>query len=305
MNKFAFTCGDINGIGPEIVIKSLNRLYKNSKNKFLFICPLNVFENASKVIKPAFGFKIIKEIDRIPDEPGVIVLNIGNFPEKTGQPTKHSGKASFLAIQTAYRLTEIKAVDGIVTPPISKTALKMAEVNFPGHTEMLAGWSGQRDFVMMFLSKKMNAALLTIHESIARAAQLISKELMLKKLKVIEDALIRDLKIPSPKIAVLGLNPHAGEGGLIGNEELEIIHPAIDEFNGESVLSGPHSPDAFFGSGMYKKYDLILGMYHDQVLIPFKMLNFSSGVNYTAGLPFVRTSPDHGTAYDIAGKNKA
>jgi 4-hydroxythreonine-4-phosphate dehydrogenase len=151
----------------------------------------------------------------------------------------------------------------------------------------------------------MNAALLTIHEPMALAARHISKDLILKKMMVIEDALINDLKIRSPKIAVLGLNPHAGEAGLMGNEELEAIKPAIEEFKGDSIISGPYSPDAFFGSGMYKNFDLILGMYHDQALIPFKMLNFNTGVNYTAGLPVVRTSPDHGTAYGIAGKNTA
>ncbi|MGE5847821.1 MAG: 4-hydroxythreonine-4-phosphate dehydrogenase PdxA, partial [Ignavibacteria bacterium] len=210
-----------------------------------------------------------------------------------------------LAIQTAYELAKNKTIDGIITAPISKTALKMSGVNFPGHTEMLAQWCGQKNFVMMFLSKKMNAALLTIHEPVALAAKHISKELILKKMMVIEDALINDLKIRSPKIAVLGLNPHAGEAGLIGNEELEAIKPAMEEFKGDSIISGPYSPDAFFGSGMYKNFDLILGMYHDQALIPFKMLNFNTGVNYTAGLPVVRTSPDHGTAYGIAGKNSA
>jgi 4-hydroxythreonine-4-phosphate dehydrogenase len=304
MYKFAFTSGDINGIGPEIVIKSLNKLYKNSRNKFIFICPRNVFESAIKKNKPSFNFKIIKETNRLSDE-DIFILNIGNFSQEIGKPTEHSGRASFLAVQTAYELAKNKTVDGIITAPISKTALKMSGVNFPGHTEMLAQWCGQKNFVMMFLSKKMNAALLTIHEPMALAAKHISKELILKKMMVIEDALIKDLKIRSPKIAVLGLNPHAGEAGLIGNEELEAIKPAIEEFKGDSIISGPYSPDAFFGSGMYKNFDLIIGMYHDQALIPFKMLNFNTGVNYTAGLPVVRTSPDHGTAYDIAGKNTA
>ncbi|MGE5805596.1 MAG: 4-hydroxythreonine-4-phosphate dehydrogenase PdxA [Ignavibacteria bacterium] len=305
MYKFAFTSGDINGIGPEIVIKSLNKLHKNSRNKFIFICPRNVFESAIKKNKPSFNFEIIKETNRLSDEHDVFVLNIGNFPQEIGKPTEHSGRASFLAIQTAYELAKNKTVDGIITAPISKTALKMSGVNFPGHTEMLAQWCGQKNFVMMFLSKKMNAALLTIHEPVALAVKHISKELILKKMMVIEDALINDLKIKSPKIAVLGLNPHAGEAGLIGNEELEAIKPAIEEFKGNSIISGPYSPDAFFGSGMYKNFDLVLGMYHDQALIPFKMLNFNTGVNFTAGLPVVRTSPDHGTAYGIAGKNTA
>jgi len=235
----------------------------------------------------------------------VRVLSAQDFPQKTGEPTELSGRASYLAVQTAYNLAENKIVDGIITAPISKTAIKMAGVNFPGHTEMLAEWSGQKNFVMMFLSKKMNAALLTIHEPVVRAAKLISAKSILNKLRIIEDALINDLQIKRPNIALLGLNPHAGAGGFIGREEEEIIKPAIKEFKGNSILSGPYSPDAFFAAGLYKDFDIVVGMYHDQVLIPFKMLNFNYGVNYTAGLPVVRTSPDHGTAYDIAGKNMA
>jgi 4-hydroxythreonine-4-phosphate dehydrogenase len=305
MNKFAFTCGDINGVGPEIVIKSLNKLCRHSKSKFIFICPGNVFKLSAKEHKPEFDFKIADEISAISGQPEVLVLNIGNFPRKTGKPTKDSGRASFLAIKTAFDLAYAKTIDGIITAPISKRAIKMAGVEFPGHTEMLARWCRIKDFVMLFLSGKMNAALLTIHEPVSRAVKLISREMILKKLRVTEDALIKDLKIRTPKIAVLGLNPHAGEGGLIGSEEMEKIKPALDEFKGASIISGPYSPDAFFGSGSFKNFDLILGMYHDQVLIPFKLLNFNSGVNYTAGLPVVRTSPDHGTAYDIAGKNVA
>jgi 4-hydroxythreonine-4-phosphate dehydrogenase len=235
----------------------------------------------------------------------VLVLSTQNFPQKIGEPTESSGIASYTAMEAAFKIAQNKTADGIITAPISKTAIKMAGVNFPGHTEMLAEWSGQKNFVMMFLSKKMNAALFTIHESIASAVKILSKELILTKLKVIEDSLINDLQIKFPKVALLGLNPHAGEGGLMGEEEEKIIKPAIKEFKGKSILSAPYSPDAFFASGAYKKFDVVVGMYHDQVLIPFKMLNFNSGVNYTAGLPIVRTSPDHGTAYDIAGKNVA
>jgi 4-hydroxythreonine-4-phosphate dehydrogenase len=169
---------------------------------------------------------------------------------------------------------------------------------------MYADWCGIKNFVMMFFSKKMNAALITIHEPVKNIPGLISKKLLTKKLKVVIDALRNDLKIKNPHIAILGLNPHAGEGGLIGLEEEEIVKPFIKEFADE-MLSGPFSPDAFFANHLYKKYDVVIGMYHDQILIPFKMLNFNSGVNYTAGLPIVRTSPDHGVAYDIAGKNLA
>lgn len=191
----------------------------------------------------------------------------------------------------------------MVTAPISKTAIKMAGINFPGHTEMLAEWCGSKDFVMTFLSKKMNGALVTIHEPLKNVTKLITSENLKSKINIIIKMLINDFKISLPKIAVLGLNPHAGESGIIGNEEEKIIIPLIKKYSNN--LFGPFSSDAFFANRLYKKYDLVIGMYHDQLLIPFKMLNFSSGVNYTAGLPIIRTSPDHGTAFDIAYKGIA
>ena len=170
---------------------------------------------------------------------------------------------------------------------------------------MYAEWSGAKNFIMVFTSKELNAAIITIHEPIKKVAKLISAKNIKKKLEVVVNMLVNDFGIPDPKIAILGLNPHAGEDGVIGNEEVKIISPLIKESSYSKYLSGPFSPDAFFGTRNYKNFDLVLGMYHDQVLIPFKLLSFSSGVNYTAGLPIVRTSPDHGVAYDIAGKNIA
>jgi 4-hydroxythreonine-4-phosphate dehydrogenase len=159
--------------------------------------------------------------------------------------------------------------------------------------------------MMLFLSEKLNAGLLTIHTPISKVSKLISKERIIKSINILNSTAIRDLGIPNPKIAVLGLNPHAGENGLIGNEEEKIIKPAIKSLQKKINVTGPFVPDAFWGNKAYKKFDMILGMYHDQVLIPFKLLNFNSGVNFTAGLNLIRTSPDHGTAYDIAGLNKA
>ena len=170
---------------------------------------------------------------------------------------------------------------------------------------MYAEWSNVSNFVMMFLSKKMNAALATIHEPIINVPKLINLKNLKNKLNVIINSLVTDLGIKNPKIAVLGLNPHAGEEGLIGKEEQSILRPLLNLNEFSNYLSGPFSPDAFFANRLYKNYDLVLGMYHDQVLIPFKLINFGSGVNYTAGLPIVRTSPDHGTAFDIAGKSLA
>ena len=178
----------------------------------------------------------------------------------------------------------------------------MAGINFSGQTEMFARWSNTKNYAMTFLSKKMCAALFTIHHPLKD----ISKLLTFKRLSTLVDVIINtlkfDLEILEPKIAVLGLNPHAGENGIIGREEIDIIRPVIKKYTKSVEIAGPFSSDAFFGSKAYKNYDMIIGMYHDQVLIPFKILNFGGGVNYTAGLPIVRTSPDHGVAYDIAGK---
>jgi len=304
MNKFAFTCGDINGIGPEIAVKALNKLYKRKSTGLIFICPENVFRQTIKKTRIDFKYDIIdkKELTGLQN---VSVLNIDVADQTIGAPTKESGEASFRSIKTSFELANEKIVDGIITAPISKTALKLAGINFPGHTEMYAGWCRKNNFAMTFLSAKMNAALLTIHEPIKKVSRLITEDLIRSKFDLLLEMLRNDLKINSPRIAVLGLNPHAGENGYIGREEEEIIKPVIKLAKYSKNFFGTFSPDAFFANRLYSKYDLVLGMYHDQVLIPFKLLNFGNGVNYTAGLQIVRTSPDHGTAFDIAGKNKA
>ena len=193
----------------------------------------------------------------------------------------------------------------IITAPISKKALALARINYPGHTEMFADWYGVKNYAMMFLSKKLKAALLTIHQPLKMVSRLINQDLLENKFKLILETLRKDFKVITPKVAVLGLNPHAGEDGLIGDEEKNIILPFIKKFSKRKYFFGPYSPDAFFGMKMYLNYDMVVGMYHDQILNPFKLLNFNKGVNYTAGLPIVRTSPDHGTAFDIAGKGIA
>ena len=304
MNKFTFTCGDINGIGPEIVIKALNKISSTSKDKFIFICPLNVFKKNLKIIKPSFDYLITDNI-RQAFIKQVTVLNIGEYKSVFGKPTIVSGSAAFDAVKMSFRLADNKVVDAVITAPLSKTAVNLAGNNFPGHTEMYADWSNVKNFVMMFLSERMNAALATIHEPIKKVPGLIKLNPLKKKAEVILNSLIKDLNISSPQIAVLGLNPHAGEEGLIGKEEQNILKRLINIKEFKNYLSGPFSPDAFFANRMYKNFDLVLGMYHDQVLIPFKLINFGAGVNYTAGLPIVRTSPDHGTAFDVAGKGIA
>ena len=304
MNKFVFTCGDVNGIGPEIVVKTLNKIHSNKDDKFYFICPNDVFLNIIKKTKSHFKYQFSSNINYAETE-SITIVDIGKIIQKTGTPTKESGAVAYKAIQLAFDYTKRNFVDAIITSPISKTALKLAGINFPGHTEMLSSLSKTSDYAMTFLSSKMNAALMTIHEPIKHVPSLITSDTLQNKFDVVIKMLQEDLLIETPKVAVLGLNPHAGENGFIGREEDEIIIPLLGKNRYAKYFSGPFPPDAFFANRLYKKYNLTFGMYHDQVLIPFKLLNFGKGVNYTAGLPIIRTSPDHGTAYDIAGKNIA
>lgn len=306
MNRFVFTPGDINGIGPEIVQKALNKASKLKGVKLYYLCPAEVFERISERIPPQFDYEVL---NRIPEDQaekkskvGIINIKTGKLRLDPGRPTAVSGQVSFQAIRQSFEMASSGLCEAIVTAPISKESLGMAGIDFPGHTEMYAEWSGVKDFVMMFLSKKMKCALLTIHEPMKKVPKLITQNRIQSTLRVVVSSLRNDFNIKFPEVAVLGLNPHAGEKGRIGSEETDIILPALKTSGFSEFLRGPFVPDAFFANKLYKKYDLVLGMYHDQVLIPFKLLNFSSGVNFTAGLPIVRTSPDHGTAFDIADK---
>jgi 4-hydroxythreonine-4-phosphate dehydrogenase len=301
MNTFIFTCGDINGIGPELIIKSLNKLHTLPDKRFIVLIPYNVFELTAGIVKPEFNF-IVSNKQKDLDSGGVIVYDLGKGNQALGNVSKEAGKTAYSAIKTSYKMLFEKKADAVITAPISKTAIHKYGIKFPGHTEIYSGWCGVKDFVMMFLSAQMNAALVTIHEPIKNVPGLITQKLLKSTILTIKKTFQSDLAVKDLKLAVLGLNPHAGESGHIGYEEEQIIKPVIEKFG---YCEGPFSPDAFFANKLYKNYDCVLGMYHDQLLIPFKMLNFSSGVNYTAGLPVVRTSPDHGTAFDIAGKGIA
>jgi 4-hydroxythreonine-4-phosphate dehydrogenase len=301
MKSFVFTCGDINGIGPEVAIKTLNKLSKRrSKNNYYFLCPINIFEHTAKKISPEFSYEIFNDIVKTASS-NVKIINIGNVRQNLGKPTIASGKISYKSLQTAFRMLQSKVADGVITAPISKTAIKMANIKFAGHTEMLANWCNTENYVMTFLSKQICIALCTIHYPLKKVSNLLDKKNLENIFKVLDYTLRFDLNISNPKIAVLGLNPHSGENGLIGKEEKEIISPAIKTCSRELLIEGPFPSDAFFARKLYQEFDIVVGMYHDQALIPFKLLNPKGGVNYTAGLPIVRTSPDHGVAYDIAG----
>lgn len=305
MIRVVFTCGDVNGIGPEIALKVFNKILKKKQtNQIIFICPNNVFEHYYHLTKSSFQFRIVQ--NNLYSNTHLNLVPLKDARLKIGYPTKTSGNISFQSILKSLDLINKNYADVLVTSPLSKEAFKLANIDFPGHTELLANHEKNKNkFMMLFLSEKVKAGLLTIHKPISKVPYLITIEKVVRAIDLLNQTAKEDLKITSPKIAVLGLNPHAGENGLIGDEEIKIIKPAIKSLQNKINVVGPFVPDAFWGDKSYLKYDLILGMYHDQILIPFKLLNFNCGVNYTAGLKLIRTSPDHGTAYDIAGLNKA
>lgn len=300
--KVLFTCGDINGISPEISLKLFNYLLsKNKKHHLIFICPKNVFKIYYKNLQLKFKYKFIKDVNEFEED----LLNVLAMPDAQidlGNPTKTSGKVSFESLMLSIDILKKKYSSIVITSPVSKLAINKAGINFIGQTELLANEFDTQNFLMMFLSKEIKAALNSIHIPIKDVANQVNNSSMNKKLNLLHSTLKKDFNIQEPKIAVLGLNPHAGENGRIGDEEVKIISKVIKKF---SYLSGPFVPDAFFANKIYKNFDAVFGMYHDQILIPFKMLSFHTGVNFTAGLPIIRTSPDHGTAFDIAGKNRA
>ena len=302
------SCGDINGIGPEIIVKTL------SDARLLEICTPVVFGN-NKVLNfyrktlPDINitFNIAKDSSKISTKQ----MNIYNCWEDDvavtpGLLNETGGKYALLSLTAAANALKEKQIDGLVTAPFHKKNIQSPEFNFTGHTPYLKDLFGVKDVAMMLVADNMRIALLTEHVALKDVAQYITKENILSKLRIVNDSLKNDFGINKPKIAVLGLNPHAGDEGLVGKEEKEIIKPAIIEANQKGIFCfGPFSADAFFARGNHIKFDAVLALYHDQGLIPFKSLAFGEGVNFTAGMEGVRTSPDHGTAFDIAGKGIA
>jgi len=307
MKRFVFTCGDINGIGPEIAIKALNKVVPlNKQAQFILIIPKNIFESTSKLVEPTFEYLFQdKASSSKKSSSQVIIRTISSVKQNLGIPTTNSGKAAYEALKKSYEMLKNSFANAVVTAPVSKIALRMASVNYPGQTEMFADWCGTKKFVMTFLSNKIRVGLYSIHIPLKKVSNSLKSNEIKIKLEILINMMSKDLSIKNPKIAVLGLNPHAGENGIIGEEENNFISPAIRQMKNKSFIKGPFSSDAFFANRMYKNYDMVLGFYHDQVLIPFKFINAEKGVNYSAGLPIIRTSPDHGVAYDIAGKGIA
>ena len=306
--KVVITQGDVNGIGYEIILKTFA-----DPAMFEFCIPVvygspKVATYHRKVVESQTNFTVVDSAqDAQPDRLNLINCNDEDVKVDFGIPTQESGNAAFQALERAVKEYREGKIDVLVTAPINKKTIHSQQFNFPGHTEYIEAQLGQGNKALMILmSSSMRVALATIHEPISKVASLLNKDLIKEKLNILNNSLKTDFGIEIPRIAVLALNPHASDDGLIGKEEAEIIKPAIDEAVADKIQCfGPFSADGFFGSGDYRKFDAILAMYHDQGLIPLKALDMDGGVNYTAGLPVVRTSPDHGTAYDIAGKNLA
>lgn len=302
------SCGDINGIGLEIILKVMN------DNRILEICTPVIFAN-NKVINfyrkglpdININFSVIKEIGKFNPKQ----VNIFNCWEEDvavtpGQLNDIGGKYAVLSLNIAAEALKSGKIDGLVTAPIHKKNIQSDNFDFTGHTPYFKKLFGVVDVVMFMVAENMKVALLTEHVPLKEVAQYVTKDRIISKLQLMNQSLKKDFGINKPKIAVLGLNPHAGDEGLIGKEEIEIIKPAIKDAKQKDIFCfGPYPSDAFFARGQYEKFDGILAIYHDQGLIPFKSLAVGEGVNYTAGLNAVRTSPDHGVAFDIAGKGIA
>ncbi|MFM9909786.1 MAG: 4-hydroxythreonine-4-phosphate dehydrogenase PdxA [Chitinophagaceae bacterium] len=301
------TVGDINGIGIELIIKTF------SDQRLLEMCTPVIFGSnkainfyRKAVSENTFNYQNIKDLSRI-NYKQVNVLNCWEeeVAINPGQLTETGGNYAVKSLVAAAEALKERKIHGLVTAPIHKKNTQSATFNFTGHTPYLKSLFEAKDVVMMMVAENMRVALVSEHIPISEVAKYVTRENMLSKLSILHQSLIKDFGIDKPRIAVLGLNPHAGDEGLVGKEEEEIIRPAIKEAKHNMLVVGPFSADAFFARRHHTKFDAVLAMYHDQGLIPFKSLASGEGINFTAGFAGVRTSPDHGTAFDIAGKDKA
>lgn len=306
--RVGITHGDINGISYEVIIKSL------ADSRILEMCTPIVY-GSPKVAAyhrktldtEIFSFNHIQSA-REANSKRVNIINCVDeeIRVELGKSTKQAGEAAYLALQAAVKDLKSGDIDVVVTGPINKENIQSANFNFPGHTEYFANEFGSKDYLMLMVSDILKVGVVTGHIPLGQVAQNITKSKILNNIRLLHRTFLEDFSIRKPRIAVLGLNPHAGDGGVIGNEEETIIIPAIKQANEEGIIAmGPYPADGFFGSGEFKKFDATLAMFHDQGLIPFKSIAFEAGVNYTAGLPVIRTSPGHGTAYGIAGTGTA
>jgi 4-hydroxythreonine-4-phosphate dehydrogenase len=302
------THGDINGISYEVIMKAL------SDNRILDLCTPVVY-GSPKVAAyhrkaldiENFSFNTIRTVDEAAPKRANIINCIDDSARvELGKSTPYAGEASLQALEMAVKDLAEGKLDNLVTGPINKANIKSDKFNFNGHTEFLESRFKSDGVLMLMVNDLMRIGVVTSHVPLAKVTEYIVCDTILNKLKILNKSLLTDFAVRKPRIAVLGLNPHSGDEGLIGDEEIKEIIPAIKAAQDEGIMAfGPFPADGFFGAGSFTRFDAILAMYHDQGLVPFKALTTGGGVNYTAGLPIVRTSPAHGTAYDITGKNEA
>ena len=307
--RIGITHGDTNGIGYEVILKAIE------DNRILEICTPIVYGSGRMAAYhrkgmnlPAVNFVTRNDAEEARDDEYTIINVVADAVKiDLGQATAAGGRAALAALDRAMADLADGKIDALVTAPINKHAIQSDDFHFPGHTEYLEAHAGDGSKALMIMvSGDLRVALVTSHIPLARVSETLTRELVASKIRALDASLRRDFGIVRPRIAVLSLNPHAGEEGLLGNEEREVIEPAIFDCAASKICAfGPYASDGFFGAGQWKHFDGVLAMYHDQGLAPFKTIAMDSGVNFTAGLPFVRTSPDHGTGYDIAGKGVA
>lgn len=302
------THGDFNSISYEVIIKTFLDprifelftpiVYGSSKIASYHRKTLNI---------PDFSFNVIKKPDQANHKrPNIYNIHDQEVKIDLGKSTKIAGELALLALEEATRDLQNNHIDVLVTGPINKSNIQSENFDFPGHTEYLAKKFNTTDYLMLMVSDEMRIGAITGHIPLKNVTNKLTSELIISKIKILNDSLMKDFRIRKPKIALLGLNPHAGDESLIGHEEEEIIKPAIQQALNKNILVyGPYPADGFFGTAAFTKFDGVLAMYHDQAMIPFKTMFSKTGVNFTAGLPIVRTSPAHGTAYDLAGKDSA
>jgi len=306
--KIGISQGDMNGIGYELILKAL------MENKLAELCTPIIYGSAKAAAYHRKTLQLpespIQRINSAKDalEGKSYIINClsDDIRIELGKATTHSGECAVLCLEHATQDLKNGLIDALVTAPLNKSVVQSENFKFPGHTEYLMSQFNSKEVLMFLVNPLMRIGVVTGHIPVSAISSSLTKEKILQKLRIMNQSLRKDFGIRKPKIAVLGLNPHCGDDGLIGNEEQKIIIPAIEAAKEENIIAnGPFPADGFFGSASYTKFDGVLAMYHDQGLAPFKALDVEHGVNYTAGLPVIRTSPDHGTAFEIAGQNIA
>lgn len=310
--RIAITMGDPCGVGPEILVKALSRGESESFRSALVVGDFLALQRAATLLKTPLNLQVVEKPEDLPGmwPDGTVLLfspcSLSEGDIHYGSPGENACRATVQYIEWAVRLAMKGAVDAICTCPINKANLQRHGFSFPGHTEFLKELTDTMDVVMMLAGPQLRVALVTIHEPLAEVPGLLNKELLRRCIAITGDALVRDFGIREPRIAVAGLNPHAGEEGRFGSEEIQTIRPVVESFRDALYwVSGPYPPDTVFYRATRGEFDAVVSMYHDQGLIPIKLVHFEEAVNITLGLPLVRTSVDHGTAYDLAGTGKA